>query len=239
MVNNFFLFYQGSIQGLFLLLFIENLLIALAAVIMGVFVLKSLEKPFVLPDKRERKFFALTILLNTALTYFGFLLWDAGFIKLHLKFDFNVLADFFFLAIVMDFASWILHYILHSKFLFRHIHHLSHACKNLNPANLFVIHPIETLMFGFVWIFVLSLLPFNIYAIILYMVFNIIMGIIANLGINYRAPQGSFTRFFISPAFRLEHHSTCDSNFGYHTKIWDTVFKTLSSTYSKLAKNTL
>jgi len=233
------LFYRGSFRELLLLLFAENLIIALSAVIMGIFLLKTLGEPFNIPDKRERKFFLLTILLNTLLTYFGFVFWSVGIITIKLRFNPGIITDFIFLVLIMDVVTWLIHYILHTKPFFEKIHYLSHANKNLNPASLFVVHPIETLMFGFSWLLVLTLFTFNIYAIISYLVFNITLGVISNLGINHITTRNSFSKIFISPAFRLEHHKSGNTNFGYHTKIWDNVFRTLSASYTNFAKNTL
>ena len=239
MLNSLLLIYHGTFQELFLLLFIENLLVSLLAVMMGVLLLKTLGESYTVPNKRERKYFCITVLLNTAITYFGFSLWNIGSITIDLSFSLNILLDFIFLALTMDLVIWLIHFFLHSKLMYDKVHYLSHVTKRLSPSNLFVVHPIETLLYGIAWILVLHLLTFNIYAIILYLVFNITLGIIANLGINYTSPANTINKLFISPSFRLLHHQYGESNYGYHTKIWDNVFKTVSGIYTKFAKNSL
>jgi Delta7-sterol 5-desaturase len=233
------LFYQGTIWELFLLLFAENLILALLAVFMGALLLKTQGKNVEIPDKRERRFFFITILVNTVITYIGFLFWSTGTIQIRFSFDFSVLTDFIFAVLVMDLLTWSFHFILHRKPFFENVHYISHSSTNLSPASLFVIHPVESLMLGSIWLAFLSFFTLNIFSIILFLVFHVILGIIANLGIIIQAPDSNFLRLFISPAFRLEHHKSRSINFGFYTKVWDNLFKTLSAHRTNFAKDTL
>ncbi|WP_207532484.1 sterol desaturase family protein [Desertivirga arenae] len=232
-------FYQGSISELFLLLFAENLILAILAVLMGAMLLKTLGKKFEMPDKREQKYFGLTVIINTFVTYLGFLLWNYGLIHIHLTLDFSVLTDFIFTVLLMDLLVWLLHFILHKKPFFEKIHYVSHISKKINPASLFVIHPIECLMLGFLWLSVLLVFTLNIFSIILFLVFHVILGIIANLGTSIPSSGNHFLSVFISPAFRMEHCKRGSGNFGFYTKVWDNLFKTLSARRTNFAKDTL
>ena len=233
------LFYQGSIRELFLLLFAENLILAVLAVLMGALLLKTQGKSFEIPDKRERTFFFITILVNTIITYLGFLFWSTGIIQIRLIFDFTILTDFIFAVLVMDLLTWSFHFILHRKLLFEKIHYISHSSTKLSPASLFVIHPLESLMLGFLWLAFLSFFTLNIFSIILFLVFHVILGVIANLGINIQTPENNFLRLFVSPTFHLEHHKSRSINLGFYTKVWDNLFRTLSVHRTNFAKDTL
>ncbi|WP_207423009.1 sterol desaturase family protein [Desertivirga brevis] len=233
------LFYHGPIWELFLLLLAENIILALLAVLMGVLLLKTQGKTFEMPDKREGKFFCLTVLINTIITYLGFLFYSLGTIGIRLSFDFSIVTDFILIVLVMDLLTWSFHFILHRKVFFDKIHYISHSSKKLTPASLFVIHPLESLMLGFLWLAFLSFFSLNIFSIILFLVFHVIMGIVANLGINIQAPESQFLRIFVSPAFHSEHHKSRSINFGFYTKVWDNLFKTLSVRRTNFAKDTL
>lgn len=233
------LFYQGSIGELFLLLLAENLILAFLAVLMGVLLLKTQGEKFVMPDKREWRFFSMTVIINTVITYLGFLFWSTGIIRIRFNFDFSILTDLILAIVVMDLLTWSFHFVLHRKLFYEKVHYISHSSKKLNPASLFVIHPLESLMLGFLWLAFLSFFTLNIFSIILFLVFHVILGVIANLGIHIQASGNPFLKLFVSPAFRLEHHRSGARNFGFYTRVWDNLFKTLSAQRTNFAKDTL
>lgn len=179
---------------------------------------------------REWFICAVTNLLNTLVTYAGFLLWKQGHIIIDMKASWFILADFVILFLAMDFLMYIFHYIIHKTFLYRAMHGLHHEAVNPKPIDLFVLHPVETICFGSLWLMLLQVYTFNIYAIILYLVVNVIFGMLGHLGIEPlpdKMRSHALLKYLGSSTFHHQHHQDVQYNFGFYTTLWDRLFGTL------------
>jgi Delta7-sterol 5-desaturase len=182
--------------------------------------------------RRQWRIAAVTTILNTAVTYAGYWLWTHGFIRVTTVFSINILRDAAFLFFAMDLLMYIFHYVIHKTPLYKLLHTLHHEATDPEPIDLFILHPLETLSFGALWLLLLLLFPLNIYGMIIYLVINVIFGMMGHLGMEplpAKARQWPVLKYLGTSTFHHTHHRNKQCNFGFYTSIWDRVFQTFNS----------
>lgn len=211
----------------------ENILITISVLFTG-HVLQQRFSPSAVVAYRYtlREWFicAVTNLLNTLVTYGGFRLWQQGYLVMDIGASWFIIVDFVILFLSMDFLMYIFHYIIHKTFLYKAMHRLHHEAINPKPIDLFVLHPVEAICFGSLWLMLLQVYTFNIYAIILYLVVNVIFGMLGHLGIEPlpdKMRSHALVKYFGTSTFHHQHHQDVQYNFGFYTTLWDRLFGTL------------
>jgi Delta7-sterol 5-desaturase len=214
-----------------LIFFAENILITLGILFIGEWMRRRQDKntPFFHYSSYDWLFCLVTNVLNTVITFAGFWLWERGFIKITFGRDYHIVLDFFVMFLAMDLLMYLFHFGIHKTFLYKTMHSLHHQSIDPQPIDLFVLHPVETLGFGFLWLFVLMILPLNALAIIAYLIINVIFGMVGHLG--FEPLPGSFTgnkigRYLGTSTFHHDHHKHVQYNYGFYTNIWDKLFGT-------------
>lgn len=206
-----------------LIFFIENVLITCGVLLIGRYFYKGEY------TAKEWGICMITNVLNTVVTYGGYWLWKQGLISINLGESWRILLDFVLLFLAMDMLMFIFHIIIHKTFLYKAVHQLHHAAIDPKPIDLFVLHPVETMGFGSLWLLLLMVYPFNIYAIILYLVVNVVFGLAGHLGIEplpARVRDLPLIKYLGTSTFHHNHHQDIHHNFGFYTSIWDRLFKT-------------
>ena len=105
------------------------------------------------------------------------------------------------------------------------------AVGALVPLTLFVLHPLETLSFGALWLAVLAVYTASWLGIAVYLTLNLAFGLIGHLGVE---PAPRFfartpgLRHVATGRFHADHHADAGHNFGFYTLIWDRLFGTLA-----------
>ena len=174
---------------------------------------------------------ACTLLLNTGITFAGFWLWRRGFISIGEGLSGHIVLDFVVLFIGMDLLMYIFHYAIHHSPLYRWVHAQHHAYTEPQPIDLFVLHPVETLGFGGLWLILMAVYPANFLAIVAYLTVNVLFGVLGHSGVEpfpaawERRP---LLRWLGSSGFHFEHHQDDRHNFGFYTSIWDRLFGTFA-----------
>jgi sterol desaturase/sphingolipid hydroxylase (fatty acid hydroxylase superfamily) len=178
---------------------------------------------------REWQICIMTNILNTIVTFAGWWLWQEGYITIDMNFTLGIFTDVFLLFFAMDLLMYLFHWLIHKTFLYRLFHKLHHQSIHPKPIDLFVLHPIETIAFGGLWLLLLWCLPFNIYAIMIYLVVNVIFGLTGHLGIEPLPAKIRYLpviRLLGTSTFHHDHHQDISHNFGFYTSIWDRFFGT-------------
>ncbi len=173
-----------SLLNLWVIFLAENLLVTTLALLFGWLVLKFNRKPIKAASRKEVFICILTNVINTVITYSGFWLWKHGYIQLNYALSWRILFDFAALFILMDLAMFLFHYAIHRSVLYKAIHQFHHHYADPIPIDLFVLHPLETVGFGSLWLVILLLFNFNFYAVFIYLVANVFFGIMGHLGIE-------------------------------------------------------
>lgn len=214
------------------LFFVENLLLTVFVLITGEWIIKarlsfSLLKSYSFNDWR---ICIVTNVLNTVVTFAGFWLWEHQYLVISYQTGWRVVADFLLLFFAMDLLMYLFHFIIHKTALYNWVHQLHHQSVDPEPIDLFVLHPVETIGFGMLWLMVLLLYNFNAYAVVIYLSVNLLYGMIGHLGttpLNRIANRYLATKLLYISAFHHDHHKHVESNYGFYTSIWDRLFGTL------------
>ncbi|TWV97437.1 sterol desaturase family protein [Chitinophaga pinensis] len=170
----------------------------------------------------------ITNIINTIITYVGFWLWKHGIIKIAMGISWGILLDFF-CSLWLWTCDVCFSYRYSQTFLYKAVHHLHHEAVDPKPIDLFVLHPVETFGFGSLWLLLLIVYPFNIYAIVIYLTINVIFGLAGHLGIEplpERILRMPLIKYLGTSTFHHNHHQDIQHNFGFYTSIWDRLFKT-------------
>jgi sterol desaturase/sphingolipid hydroxylase (fatty acid hydroxylase superfamily) len=212
-----------SLSAFFL---IENGSLIFLSVLIG----KLIEPENTVLSKIDRKWVISTLICNTLITLLGFKLYEYGILKI--AFDsssLSIIFDILLLVVLMDFFMFCFHYLAHKLKWFYPIHKLHHTHVDTNVYSLYVLHPIETLGFGIIWLIIISIIEFNYISIIIYLILNLSYGIFGHLQKdvfpdfwNYNL----FTKWISNTNFHNNHHKNVSHNYGFYFTIWDRIFKT-------------
>jgi lathosterol oxidase len=233
-----------SWQAALPLFLVENLLLLLLAVGFG-YVLQAgfgrrqaLGPLYQPPGGQQIQFATYTLLLNTGITFAGFLLWRHGIIAIREGVSYRMLLDFVVLFLGMDLLMYVFHYAIHHTPLYRWVHGLHHAYTEPQPIDLFVLHPAETLGFGALWLLLMAVYPANFLAITAYLAANVLFGALGHSGVEpfpsawQRRP---LLKYLGSSGFHFQHHQDARHNFGFYTSLWDHLFGTFAPSPVPLA----
>lgn len=217
----------------------KNVLVLLLSVVLGAWLVRRFAHrrvaPEALPLQREELVLAsVCVVLNTVVTFAGLLLWRQGWIRFHLEGGLRVLVDFGVLMGVMDLGMYLLHRTAHAPLLYRWLHAPYHRYERARPLTLFVLSPLEVLGFGALWLAVCVAYEASWAAMVLYLVFNTLWGVLGHLGVE-PFPDGwvrwPVTRAVATTTFHARHHLEQARNFGFYTLVWDRLFGTLAPDY--------
>ena len=175
----------------------------------------------------------LCVVLNTGVTYAGWFLWQAGWISIAAhETVWSVLRDVFVLILFMDVAMYFLHRTAHHPWIFSWLHKLHHVYDNPRPLTLFVLHPLEVLSFGGLWLLLLCVYSATFSGMAIYLTLNVAFGLIGHLNVEpFPASWANHPvlRYIGGSAFHARHHHDARVNFGFYTTLWDKIFNTLGS----------
>lgn len=171
-----------------------------------------------------------TVSINTGISVAGWLLWKTGWLQLNLEAGALVIfRDTLVLVLAMDLALYILHRIAHMHWFYSWAHYLHHEYRDVRLFTLLVMHPLEALGFGSLWVLTLALYAFSVEAVIIFLQLNLYFGLAAHCG--YSPYPGWLNRVLSAlhialPEFHLQHHRHEARNLGFYTTIWDKLFRT-------------
>ncbi len=174
-----------------------------------------------------------TVTVNAAISVAGWVLWKSGWLTLNTTGGaWRILRDTLILMLVMDLALYVLHRVAHVPYFFRLAHFKHHEYRDVRAVTLFVMHPLEALGFGSLWVVTLMFFPFTVESVLLFLNLNLYFGVTAHCGLRLypRALAGVFSRFALSdPEFHARHHRDEALNLGFYTTIWDRLFRSYSN----------
>lgn len=174
------------------------------------------------------------VLINSGITLLGWWLWREGYITLRHAGVLASLADWIFIALVMDFAMYWLHRAAHIPFAFPLLHKTHHGFKEPRPLTLFALNPAESLSFGSLWLVLLVFYDATWIGISIYLTLNLFWGLVGHLGVEPlprwvgRAPV---LNWLGTSTFHAQHHQDEEHNSGFYTIVWDWLFGTLHPSY--------
>lgn len=169
------------------------------------------------------------LVVNTMVSVAGLALYRAGAIEVVLAFSWwRPIVDVVVLTLAMDAAMYAGHRIAHHRLLFPPVHQLHHRHEYPRPLTLFVVHPLEVIGFGALWLTVISLYTATWTGITVFLAINITWGTLGHLGIEPfpNAHRHAWSRWIATSTFHAGHHHHPDHNYGFYTLIWDRLLGT-------------
>lgn len=181
-------------------------------------------------EKRDIILSLITVGCNTSIFLIGYFLWQHGIIQIKEENSLPViLVELIILIIAMDFSMYIFHRLAHHPIIYKFAHGRHHEHESVNYLSLFVLHPIESLGFGFIFIIILLLYPFDVMSFSLYLFLNLVWGTIGHLNKEiitngvFKFLKNSFLGLTL---FHNKHHMYPNFNYGFYTLFWDKLFGT-------------
>lgn len=134
-------------------------------------------------------------------------------------------------VVIMDFAIWLQHVMVHAIPMLWRLHRLHHADLDYDVTTGARFHPIEILLSLGIKFAVIALIGASPVAVLL---FEVILNAMAMFNhANVRLPLGLdavLRTLLVTPDFHRVHHSVLpyetNSNFGFNLSIWDRLFGT-------------
>jgi Delta7-sterol 5-desaturase len=186
-------------------------------------------------SRAEAGLAAATVALNSAVMLAGWALCRAGVLAVDGSSSvWRWLVDAAALTLLMDLAMYASHRLAHAGPIYRRVHGLHHRYEDPRPLTLFVLHPLEVLGFGGLWIALLCTHAFSLGGMLLYLTFNTLFGTLGHVGVE--PLPAAFARWPLlrrvgTSTFHARHHQRPRHNFGFYTTIWDRLFGTLDPDY--------
>lgn len=123
-----------------------------------------------------------------------------------------------------DFYFYWAHRMLHTRWLFRHVHGVHHRSRNPSPFAAYSFHPVEAFVNGMVTLLPLLVLPFNLYVLLAFALHQIIRNAHSHAAVE-TLPRG-FARHWLWGRFTTTthhhlHHETAQGNYGLWFTWWD------------------
>jgi lathosterol oxidase len=231
-----------SLRDAAFLSLLVNVAVFAAALAFGGLVARTFEKRRValIPSpvsRHEVVLASLCILFNSAVMLGGWLLFREGVLVVDGRpLGWRWLLDALLLGLVMDFAMYVTHRLAHVEPFYRRVHGIHHRYEQPRPLTLFVLHPIEVLGFGGLWVAVLCTHAFSLGGMLLYLSANTLFGMLGHVGVE-PLPDGwarwSVLRRIGTSTFHARHHQDRTANFGFYTAFWDRLFGTLDASYEE------
>lgn len=179
----------------------------------------------------------ITVFCNTVVFILGVYLWKYGIIQLdNSRTAFGIVLEVLFLTLAMDFLMYVFHRLVHFVSYFKQVHSRHHDHQSTNMLSLFVLHPIESIGFGLMMLFVICIFPFSAIGISVYLLINSMWGTIGHLNRSFLPPslhRAAKKIYLCTSEFHYLHHQHPGFNFGFYSSVWDMIFNTLHPSLRK------
>lgn len=137
----------------------------------------------------------------------------------------GVFLEVAFLMVWNDIHFYVVHRLLHTKWLFQHFHRQHHRAIRPTSFSTYAMHPFESFLLGTVMVVVQ---PFHAFSLLALMLFPWLSIALNNIGhSNYDFVPGAHTWHPLAGARRHEaHHRVVHGNYGFLLPALDRVFAT-------------
>ncbi|WP_405454881.1 sterol desaturase family protein [Paenibacillus sp. HJGM_3] len=119
------------------------------------------------------------------------------------------------------------HRLLHTKWLYRHVHYKHHQSKTPTPYSTFSFHYIEALLLGSVMTTALIFYSFSVISLLTLPLMSIVLNTLGHCNFNFfpGRPADSLLSFTVRHS---DHHERNTGNYGFFLPYFDQLFKTSS-----------
>lgn len=190
--------------------------------------------------RRDIRWACTTIIVQVVLT-----LWITGEIRNGHTRVYSHISDYgwayFFLTYPIIFAIWdgyfyLTHRLLHTRFLFKHVHYVHHMSRNPTPFTTITFHPIEALVQWPVFPLIVYFVPVHPIVLGSFLFFTFGANMMGHIGHEFY-PRWIVThpvlRWLTTSTYHNLHHTFPNTNFGLYFNFMDRTFKTEQPAYFK------
>lgn len=138
------------------------------------------------------------------------------------------------LIIAHDAYFYWTHRVLHTRWLFRHVHAIHHRSRNPSPWASYSFHPIEALIQAAFLPIILSLMPAHVVVLLVFVMHMMLRNAIGHCGFEIYprdALRHPVWRLFTSTTHHHLHHERATGNYGLYFSWWDRWFQTVQPDY--------
>ncbi|PCJ91893.1 MAG: fatty acid hydroxylase [Flavobacteriaceae bacterium] len=134
----------------------------------------------------------------------------------------NVLAGVAILTLWNEVHFYVVHRIMHQKYMMKHVHRIHHKSHIPTVYSVYSFHWIEALLLSTVPLTIVPFIPFSIIAVFLYPFGSILLNFAGHC--NYRFGSGTGHSWRLLGTYHNEHHSRGRKNYGFALNLLDKLF---------------
>jgi len=213
--------YTGYFEiDLFWLIVLANLMMYLATMVISHLWSKYHNYKVYPVSFGDVKLSLMVLAINVLVAIPGLFLLRNGLIKFEMSGYFY--RDLLLLFFGFDLLMYVVHRLSHVMWPFNIFHGKHHEHTYFNSISLYVMEPVEAILFGFLLTVSAWMFHFNYYSFILFLGINWLLGVVGHLN----STSTKQPKYFGNHVFHKIHHKNGHTNFGFYTVIWDRIFKT-------------
>lgn len=133
------------------------------------------------------------------------------------------------------------HRLMHTKWLYRHVHKVHHLSTNPSPWTAYAFHPLEALIEAMILPLIAFTLPVHGSAIATFFFFQIAYNVYGHLGYELY-PKGfhktAIGKYINTSVAHNQHHARFVGNYGLYFLIWDRLMGTIRADYDEVYEAT-
>lgn len=136
--------------------------------------------------------------------------------------------------ILHDAYFYFAHRLMHTSWLFKHVHRVHHLSHNPSPFAAFSFHPTEAVIEAAILPLLLLFLPMHVSALLVFMFFMTALNVLGHLGYEIypsRFVTSKWTGWNNTSTHHNMHHHFVHCNYGLYFNWWDRLFKTNHPNY--------
>jgi sterol desaturase/sphingolipid hydroxylase (fatty acid hydroxylase superfamily) len=148
----------------------------------------------------------------------------------------GAIGSFLGLILFNDLWFYSMHRLLHTSFLYKHIHSVHHRSIDVNPFSSYSFHLIEAILVTG-WVLPAALyIPFPMPVLMVTQVVGLANNLMAHLGYELLPRWWAgvpILRWSNSATFHSMHHTRFKGNYGLFSRVWDRLFGTELDQYEE------
>jgi lathosterol oxidase len=138
------------------------------------------------------------------------------------------------LIVWQDFTFYCTHRLMHTRWMFRHVHGVHHRSRQPSPWAAYSMHPVEALVSGIAPLTLLLVAPVQDDVLMLFIAHQVLRNVHGHAAVE-TLPRGfarhAFWRHFVTTTHHHLHHETAQGNYGLWFTWWDRLFGTERADY--------
>lgn len=134
----------------------------------------------------------------------------------------NVLVGLIVLTLWNEVHFYVVHRIMHLKFMMKHVHYIHHRSTVPTVYSVYSFHWVEASLLSTIPLTIVPFIPFSIVAVFLYPLVSILFNFAGHC--NYRFGDGKGDSWLLFGTTHNEHHSKGRRNYGFVFNFLDKLF---------------